>query len=148
MSERIFNSSIKIFAAMILALLATHSWIIHVSGYYFYPWIDIPMHFWGGMTTGMFFIWLFYYSGRLAYPNFSRPILLLLVISFGALIGVGWEFFEFSFDTLIAQRTHWPSAQLGIRDTMSDLLMDLLGAAFVGIIFISSKVCRTINIQS
>jgi hypothetical protein len=148
MSEWFFRNSGRFTALLLAALLGMHGFAIAISGYYYYAWLDVVMHFWGGATVGLFFIWLFFYSRRLTAQNWPRPIFLLLILSFGAFVGVGWEFFEFLFDTLVAQRTHWPPAQLGLQDTMGDLLMDLLGAAFIGAIFIFSKAWKIIGIRS
>lgn len=55
----------------------------------------------------------------------------LCILGFVALVGIGWEWFEFCFDEFIAVRNSWGLTQLGLADTMADLFFDLLGALVV-----------------
>lgn len=148
MSEWFFRNSGKFTALSLAALLAMHGFAIAIAGYYYYFWLDIVMHFWGGLTVGLFFIWFFYYSGRLPAQVWPQSVFLLLAMGFGALVGVGWEFFEFLFDIFIAQKTHAPFAQLGLQDTMMDLFMDLLGVLIIGASFVFSGAWKERNIRS
>jgi len=91
------------------------------------PWIDIPIHIWGGITITIVFFWLF--DRPLFHSGFrpSRGVVALFAISFVALVGVGWEFIEFLYDAFLAYPYHLQAAQLGLADTLADLLNDLMG---------------------
>jgi len=112
---------------VLAAIFVFHVFASWYSWYWIYSWIDIPMHFIGGVWVGMFFIWIF--QGEKS--NYFSPlpnILHLFVLSgFVILIGVFWEFFEFSFDFFIAKKGLADFAQQGTADTLGDLAMDLFG---------------------
>ncbi|MDP3015044.1 MAG: hypothetical protein Q8N28_01380 [bacterium] len=69
-------------------------------------------------------------------------ILLILVLSFVALIGVFWEFYEFLYDVLISSRGYSGFARLGAADMIGDLFFDLLG----GLTFLI--ICRIMNLNN
>ena len=69
--------------------------------------------------------------GRIA----NSFILLVLVLSFVALVGVFWEFYEFLYDVLISSRGYSGFAQLSAADTIGDLFFDLIGASVFLIIY-------------
>ncbi len=88
-------------------------------------WYDMALHFLGGMMVAMM---LLYYGERwpdyIQLPNnvFAR---FLFVLSFVAIIGIFWEFYEYAADYV------FKAFDLTLSDTLSDLLLDLLGAGFV-----------------
>ena len=54
-------------------------------------------------------------------------------------VGVGWEWFEFGFDYIfVPEHAEW-RAQLGLVDTMGDLLADVIGGALVGLYFLLNR---------
>lgn len=96
------------------------------------------MHFLGGFWLAMVFMWL--------NPNFQIPnpkfiklpnylITVVITLGFVALIGVFWEFFEFTYDIFISANGYSRIAQRGVADTMSDLFFDLLGGLVFLIIY-------------
>ncbi|MEK7480545.1 MAG: hypothetical protein AAB604_00385 [Patescibacteria group bacterium] len=89
-------------------------------------WFDVLLHFLGGM-------WVAIAANRF----FVRPIgpigLIgpILVVALVAFVGVGWEVYEFTIDELFFEdRALW-RAQDGNTDTMTDLMMDVLGGIIV-----------------
>ncbi len=111
---------ISLFLILFLHLLATIGhWYWTVS------WFDMPMHFLGGFWVVMVFDYLNQRFFKLS--NFWMRA--VLALSFIALIGVLWEFFEFSLDNLFFLKK-WGPFQGGLSDTMGDLLFDLLGGLF------------------
>jgi len=56
-------------------------------------------------------------------------------LSFVALVGVLWEFFEFGYDVFISSKGYFMVAQEGVGDTMSDLFFDLLGGLLCLVIY-------------
>jgi hypothetical protein len=89
-------------------------------------WYDILLHFLGG-------VWIAIVAHRFLIEPMGRigrigPILIIALV---ALVGVGWEFYEFTIDEIFFEdRALW-RAQEGNTDTMTDLMMDILGGAVV-----------------
>ncbi len=104
------------FSALIFsALLASlHWWAMAEFLYWQYPWFDIPMHYLGGVTFGVFIAALSLHRRDYIY-------VLLLVLVF-----IGWELFEFIFGV--------PREANYLLDTVIDLAMDTLGALTVYIV--------------
>ncbi|HZX01193.1 MAG TPA: hypothetical protein VFE87_02260 [Candidatus Paceibacterota bacterium] len=109
-----------------LVLLGVHLTAVFYSLYWGVRWIDIPIHFSGGVLIGLVFLWLVeMYPGQFKLPgNFWARA--LLIISFGALMGVVWEFTEFTYDLFVVGHG-LRSAQQGVADTMGDLFFDIIG---------------------
>ncbi len=91
------------------------------------------MHFLGGLSIGLLFIWTAFVSGIFGRRVPTRRSLMLSVIIFTMLVGVGWEVFEHVYD--IANPAH----QSYQSDTVQDLIADLLGAVCAGLIGRSRK---------
>ncbi|MEK7575465.1 MAG: hypothetical protein AAB491_00015 [Patescibacteria group bacterium] len=117
-------------------LIAFHIISVIFSLYWLIRWIDIPLHFFGGVWLAMFSIWIFYISGKFSLSK--KPYILSFILTLGlvALGGILWEFFEFSFDFVSHKK--W-LAQLGLSDTISDLFFDLLGGSCAYFIFINKS---------
>lgn len=105
-----------LFAALILvAMLASvHLYALPHFWYWYFPWLDVPVHFLGG---------LFMATAVIGVLKEFRPKTFVLVIAAGA---VGWELFELAIN---AERE-----QNFIFDTSLDLLMDTLGALFAYVV--------------
>lgn len=101
-----------------------------------FDWIDIPLHFLGGVFVVLFFWWLGgkYQRFNLFHNDFLKN--LIVYLSLAALVGVLWEFFEFSFDYFFvnsARFNYLNLAQVSKADTMADLFFDLVGGFAAGI---------------
>ncbi len=106
--------------------------------YHQYPWLDVPMHFFGGYTVALFGIALYGWIGervtiRSTSNTQSKMATLLLeglvVIGFTLLISVAWEIWEFFMDQFAtAFIDRFGVTQPGIADTMNDLFNDGVGA--------------------
>ncbi len=107
---------LKLFAFPI-AVLAVHLILSALELYETAPWVDVPMHFFGGASIGIAYTLLL---RRLA--PFSPAILLLFAVSLVGLTAVLWELHEFLLDTFL----QW-STQPSVADTMEDLFLGLLG---------------------
>ncbi len=95
-----------------------------------WPSFDIPMHVFGGVVTAWCLARLLkslkvYISLK---PSWLRYWFL---ISGTALVGIVWEFYEWSLDQIFPNM----GMQLGLADTLGDLLNDLIGAT-IFIVFI------------
>jgi hypothetical protein len=107
-------------------LLIIHSFIIATRFYRTFPFIDIGMHFLGGFLVSMFFYVryrsLFFSSDGIG----SRGFFALFLLGGVALVGVGWEIFEWIVDSYII------SGFMGdLDDTMFDFIMDISGGFVV-----------------
>lgn len=66
--------------------------------------------------------------------HLPRRFLFVYIIVFVTAFGVLWELFEFGLDVLAARTTlTMPLSQVGIDDTISDLIFNIVGAVLVGI---------------
>ena len=97
------------------------------------PWIDVPMHFVGGVTI----TWFALGAARAAVEHHligrpNRAGLLVLAFLAGSSATVYWEFAEF-----IADRYLFTAVQLGLEDTLLDMFLGVLGAAtLVGVSYV------------
>ncbi len=91
------------------------------------PWLDMPMHFLGGIFLALGIGALFFH--RTNKIHFFKKLLFILL--WVLLFGIAWELFEFSVFTLI--KFVEPNS---MADTLMDLFFDLLGG-LVGIFFVS-----------
>lgn len=116
-----------IFGAIILAF---HALFLMIGNFYKIWWADIALHFSGGIFVGLFAIWFIFNKANLPMQKEKLPfyIIFILVVSFAALIGVLWEFYEFTLDEITGYKSSKIVMQENLKDTMGDLFFDLLGA--------------------
>lgn len=99
--------------------------------YHVYLWVDIPMHFLGGLAisyTIICFIGLFREKNILLLKN--KWIFSLVVVGLVALIAILWEFYEF-----FMKVTFGLDMQPSLNDTLLDLFMGLLGGLAGSLLF-------------
>ena len=138
----------KYAVVLFILIVITHALATLNFWYWTFPWLDIPMHFVGGFWVA---ITLVYLDSRFNLSLFKEKnffLNLLIIVSFVALIGVFWEFFEFIYDFFSNGDTYANSieglkvAQQGLKDTIGDLFFDLVGGTvfvFLNKIFCSNK---------
>ena len=95
------------------------------NAYILYSWLDMPTHFVGGIAITHFFRVATVHAQELV-GSIPRSIQLVLSLGLTAVTAVVWELLEFLSD--ITFGTHM---NLGVSDTLSDLLFGLLGALVV-----------------
>ncbi|MFA5099013.1 MAG: hypothetical protein WC461_02240 [Candidatus Paceibacterota bacterium] len=133
--EKTLMFSLKQIIGFLVFVLTLHFLGTFYHWYWTYTWFDIPMHFFGGFWLGMVYFWI---DPKIEILNswFNKLpgwlVNLLFLLSFAALIGVLWEFFEFVVDFLIGDTIRFQGIS---RDTMGDLFFDLLGGTTVFAIF-------------
>ena len=120
----------------IILIFGGHILSLAVGEYYKIWWADIVLHFFGGFWLGLLALWFIFNSGKFPFPTEKAPlyILILAVLSFAALIGVLWEFFEFILDEITGYKSY--SAVVAIEnfeDTIADLFFDIFGAFLSGV---------------
>ncbi|MEK7632323.1 MAG: hypothetical protein AAB473_00850 [Patescibacteria group bacterium] len=122
----------------IAAVIVVHILAIGMGWYGGVSWFDVPMHFFGGYVMALLGLavwgWILLHveirTKTLAFSPYARLILEgVFVVGFALLVGVAWEWYEFLFDqfaTSFVQK--FGVAQMGLPDTMDDLLNDTIGA--------------------
>lgn len=105
--------------------------------YWRLPWLDVPMHFLGGIWIGLTVLWLYYLSAKFknipenhrkaAYVYFLAGIVALV-------IGIFWEIFEFNLIFFITFNEF-----NGFYDTAGDILFAVIGAIFSAKYFVSKE---------
>lgn len=126
-----------IFGAIILAF---HALFLMIGNFYKIWWADIALHFSGGILVGLFAIWFIFNKAGLPIQKEKLPFyfVFISVISFAALIGVLWEFYEFILDEITGYKSSKLVMQENLKDTMGDLFFDLLGAS-LSLVFLKFK---------
>lgn len=121
--EMKLHNLVKAFIPPIVVLII-HC-VVFVRGFYTqYPWIDIPMHFAGGVAIGFTFSSLLKIATKKKlFENMHSGISLLFVIALVGLAAIFWEFSEFTLDYFTPIAT-----QPSLPDTMADFFFGLIGA--------------------
>jgi len=93
-----------------------------------YSWLDIPVHFAGGMSIALFFHLLLntYPQEKKIINKFSPILQIISSVFFVCFIAVIWEFYEFIVDYIFGTIN-----QAGVSDTMGDLFFGVLGGFVV-----------------
>lgn len=92
-------------------------------------WWDIALHGFSAIAFGLFgflFIFMLFEGDRFAAPPSALAFLAFCV---GIMVGAVWEIFEFGMDQIFGLNMQ----KSGLIDTMGDLIVDALGAAFASI---------------
>ena len=116
---RLFKHTlILLFIVGILDLIAEKFYL-----YFTTSWFDTIVHFLAGACVAMAgFLALSYFSDRF---TFSYRKMTLVAILGAFIIGILWEFYELYFGiTFLSDGIRY------VRDTASDLLMDIVGGSF------------------
>lgn len=99
--------------------------------YQTFEWLDIPMHFIGGLSVAyMGLLFLNYFRRKHVIDLYSKTLNFMIIISFVAFVAVLWEFFEFLLKTFFELNT-----QPSVADTIGDLFMGLVGAVAGWIVY-------------
>jgi hypothetical protein len=121
--SRIGVGALAFIAAISLRLI--HVKAMHEKLYFFYPYFDVPVHFLGGISAALLFLFIYLIITKARSSEWNEREVALTII-FGTLaIGIGWEIFEY----LAGLTTELNYA----RDTLLDLTMDVMGSLVVAI---------------
>lgn len=109
-----------------LAVFLAHEVCAHVvDGYRLWPSVDVPLHFFGGLAIAFFVsgaIRIFAEHHVIGEPD---PLIhVALAFALACTAAVFWEFAEW-----IADHTVGTTCQVGLDDTILDLLMGAVGGA-------------------
>jgi hypothetical protein len=119
--------------------LASHGIGSFFSLYEQISWFDILLHVLGGAWLASIFVVL----GPLRYPSYFAGLPLfrsmLRIVFLVLTAGILWELYEYGFAV-------WATARFGnlgfsqpFLDTLSDLLLDILGAAVITLLLLREK---------
>ena len=126
------NYLLNAIAILVCAIAALHFLAINYYLYWMFWWYDIILHFLGGVFSGLFVLWLRYFSGYLgahAVPTLPRVFLFVGVSVL--IVGIGWEVFEWVVGETFRMEGYW-------KDTIVDVVLDLLGGIAAAGLFQSS----------
>lgn len=97
--------------------------------YDLFPWWDTMLHTISGILFGLLGFSLVYHLNRSSWEKIrlSRAFIALFAFCFALSLGAIWEIYEYLVDSLFG----WNMQRSGLPDTMSDLILDALGAGIV-----------------
>ena len=110
-----------------------------IRSYYIrFWWWDIALHASSGLLLGLVgFLLVYVLNENERVDLHMRPrFVALFAILFAVAVGALWEIFEFGMDQLFGTRMQKPMLgdPSGLTDTMWDLIVDILGALFIGLL--------------
>ncbi len=121
-------------AALIALIFALEAIARYWHLYFEFWWLDIPMHFLGGLWVGLFTLEWYYRTLHLKKKDTSAFFVVTLAIATTLTVGLAWEVFELSAQTFIERAdVH------DLADTLGDLTNDFLGAVAAIGIFIRGR---------
>ena len=109
---------LTLFFSTIVTLAIVHAASLEFYLYWRYLWLDVPVHFLGGVAVALGVSILPFF--RVSLPPFLSTLSGYLLLTFFA--GTVWEMFEFVSEITVVDEHFIP-------DTTLDLVMDLLGGA-------------------
>jgi hypothetical protein len=119
--------------SILLVVGVVHYFSINNALYFYYQWLDIPVHFLGGLWTGFIFFWFFSrFSLDFVFVNRKTIIISLMVCALS--VGLIWEVFEFFAKIAVLV------PDIYLIDTIKDLFTDVLGALVSYIYFIKTAI--------
>ena len=96
--------------------------------YYVFNWYDVMMHTLGGVILGLMAIMLIRRFQTLSQFSILKKV--IFIIMSGIIGGILWEVFEYFQDVYLQT-----AMQVSLRDTMSDLVCDTIGAGIVAVVY-------------
>ena len=103
--------------------------LIKLGLYNNYSWLDIPMHFLGGVSIAyMFVLFLDFFKEENFIEIKNKFLFVGIVVALVGLVAIFWEFYEFC--VWIYFDLSWA---MTYEDTLLDLFMGLLGGLVVGV---------------
>ena len=127
----------KVLLLFIIMIGVANALADHFFLYWRLPWLDMLMHFLGGVWIGLAILWIYYLSGKFKnIPENRRRISYIYFFAGTAamIIGIFWEIFEFSLDFFVVFNEF-----NGFYDTASDILLAVIGALFAAKYFVSKE---------
>lgn len=102
-----------------------------LDAYEVLPWLDIPMHVFGGVAIAyMLVLFLNFFSEKKFIFIKSKWVYFLVILGFVSLIAVLWEFYEFLMKFFFGL-----PFQPSLEDTILDLFLGLFGGVIGAFLF-------------
>jgi len=101
-----------------LLVAALHVRAIASAWYWSYWWMDIVMHFLGGLFVGLVVVWALCQVRENGFEIKNTTLVVLLGV---LIVSVGWEVFEYMTGVFLSEEL--------FPDTLYDLVFDVLGGA-------------------
>ena len=97
-----------------------------------FPWWDTMLHVISGVLIGLVGFSLVYLLNRSSWEKIklSRAFVSLFAFCFALSLGALWEVYEYTVDNAFG----WNMQRTGLDDTMSDLVVDAVGALLVSLL--------------
>lgn len=105
------------FVTLVLLALIHHIALVDFW-YWRYPWLDVGVHFLGGLSIGFFITWSLLSGSLTAQATPTQSLYSALLLSLG--VGLLWEWFEFSIGM--------PREANYLFDTKLDIASGIVGA--------------------
>jgi len=124
LGKRVFDRRVYVFALAIFLLFVFDAVAIYFSWYYYYEWIDIPVHITGGFILALLFYYLTFanrWTRHLVGLVRSKDVIFTVMTFWVLVVAIGWEIVEF-----VAGRTRL-SPKFPV-DTFTDISVTVLGA--------------------
>lgn len=110
----------------ILLIAVLHITAMELYWYWHFLWLDILMHFLGGLWVALASFWILgVFNGHASYIQNKKQAIVFGVAS-ALFIGLFWEVFEYVTDIAVTSEAYWP-------DTILDMIMDGLGGVLAGL---------------
>lgn len=97
--------------------------------YFYFWWLDIPVHILGGLWIATVGLTAYYHSSHPKEKEHSHTITVALAVATTLTIGLFWEIYEFGIEQAVGD------TGAGLADTLQDLANDLVGAVLAAWIF-------------
>lgn len=124
---KFFDKRIYVFASLFIALFAFDFIAVQYSLYYYYRWIDVPVHFLGGFFLAALYFYIIFSNPTtkkfVGVPRNRRTILTTTVVLV-LLTAIAWEVIEFAVGRTVMSPAFIP-----------DTTLDLIAGTFGGYIF-------------
>ena len=123
---------------IVLAIIIVNFLLGFEFNFFRFGWFDVSLHFLGGL--GVYLILSQYFGKDFAGLPWLRRTIALVGIS--ALVGIIWEFAEYSFTAIPAVLSlPWDGLSFigDLPDTLADLALDISGALFGSILHFFRK---------
>lgn len=127
---RQFPPSVLVAIAFLILLVQFCALQWHL--YFYYWWLDIPLHMIGGLWVTLFGLMLYYRLPRTAIADHPEFVI-IFAVAVSLALGLFWEIYEFAVDHAVGDSGH------GLSDTLFDLVNDLFGAIVAAGIFIRGR---------
>ena len=122
-------------AALIVLIALLHILATLFDWYWNICWLDIVLHFAGGLWVSLMVFWLLFHSGYLPSPSRFHFRHALLMLASVLLIAVLWEGFEWVVGAERVVRDYW-------LDTVSDIACGMAGGLAGYLYFTRSFIFR------